>query len=167
MAQTETSAESDKGQTRTSSGQGGRVNIRNARNNTRDSSASTSRYYKRGIETFGAVLALKYDKLELKKYFDVFRVNLINYIKKGLTISKDILVLVQAMEDPKASFDTKNEPKDLNEAEDKSEVKKSYTGCKSKSLYWERGEICFKHENNLLHHMGTVYSSTRVSFEGK
>ena len=33
--------------------------------------------------------------------------------------------MVQDMEDPKASFDTKNEPKHLDETEAKSEVKKA------------------------------------------
>ena len=33
-------------------------------------------------------------------------------------------MLVQEIEDRKASFDTKNKPKDLNEAETNSEVKK-------------------------------------------
>ena len=35
-----------------------------------------------------------------------------------------VLVLVQYMEDPKASFDTKKEPKYLNKTETRSEVKK-------------------------------------------
>ena len=54
------------------------------------------------------MLALKYEKVELKKSFDMFRKKLINYTIKELKNTKDILVLVQGMEDPKASFDTKN-----------------------------------------------------------
>ena len=44
---------------------------------------------------------------------------------KHLKNAKDVLVLVKDMESLKASFDTKNEPKDLNESEAKSEVKKA------------------------------------------
>ena len=36
------------------------------------------RYYKGEIEEFGSVIVLKYQKIELKKYFDVFREKLIN-----------------------------------------------------------------------------------------
>ena len=49
---------------------------------------------------------------------------IINYTIKYLKNTEDVLVLVQEMEDTKDSFDTKNEPKDLNEAEANSEVKK-------------------------------------------
>ena len=70
--QTETSAESDKVYTRTSSVQVGRGDRGNSRNNTRCSSSRTIKYYKGWIEAFGDVLALKYEKVELNKSFDVF-----------------------------------------------------------------------------------------------
>ena len=50
---------------------------------------------------------------------------LINYTIKQLKNAKDVLVLVQDMEDSKASFDNKNEPKDLNKTQVESEVKTS------------------------------------------
>ena len=107
VAQTETSTESDNDSTRTSSEKGGYGDKENFRNNTRDSLASTSKYYKGVIEAFGAVLALNYDKVELNKSLDVFREKLINYTIEELKNAEDVLVLVQDMEDPKASFDTK------------------------------------------------------------
>ena len=79
-AKNETSAESDKGQTRTSVGRGVRGDRGNARNNIRASSTSTSKYYKGEIEAFGAVLALKHEHVDIKKPFDVFREKLINSI---------------------------------------------------------------------------------------
>ena len=42
---------------------------------------------------------------------------------KYLKNIEDVLVLLQDMEDPKASFGTKNEPKDVNETEAKYRVK--------------------------------------------
>ena len=63
VAQTKTSDESEKGQKIISAGRGGRRYRDNARNNTRYSSASTIKYYKGGVEDFGAVLALNYEKL--------------------------------------------------------------------------------------------------------
>ena len=73
MSQTETIAESENGKTRTPSGQGAIGQRGNARNDIRDSSESTIKYYKGGVEAFGYVLVLKYEKVELKKSFDVFR----------------------------------------------------------------------------------------------
>ena len=49
---------------------------------------------------------------------------MINYTIKYLNKDKDGLLLVQYIEDPKAPFDTNNEPKYLNETEAKSEFKK-------------------------------------------
>ena len=63
MAKTETSAESDKVQTRTSAGQGGRGCRGIVRKNTRDSLASTRKDYKEEIGAFVAVLTLKYEKV--------------------------------------------------------------------------------------------------------
>ena len=63
VAYTETSAESDKRQIRTSAGRVGRGDRVNTRNNTRAFSASTSKYYKGEIEVFGSVLALKNEKV--------------------------------------------------------------------------------------------------------
>ena len=75
MAYTKTSTKYGKGQTSTSSVQGGPGDRGNTRNNTRNSTASTKKYYKCEIVAFGAVLALKYEKVELLKSFDVFRAN--------------------------------------------------------------------------------------------
>ena len=73
----------------------------------------------------GYVLKLKYEKVELNKSFDVSRKKIINYTIKDLNNAKYFLLLVQDMEDPKTSFDTKNELKDLNENEPKSKIKKA------------------------------------------
>ena len=82
VAQTKTSSGSDKVQKRTSSGREGRGYRVNARNNTRYSSASTNKNYKGVIEAFGDLITMKYEKLELKKFLDVFRGKLINYTEK-------------------------------------------------------------------------------------
>ena len=86
------------------------------------------------------MIDLKYEKVELKKSFDVFRRKSINYTIKVLKSTKDVLVLVQDMDEPKASLDTKNETKDLNETEDKSEVKKAILATRVRQ-YIEREEI--------------------------
>ena len=136
-AKNETSAESDKGQTRTSVGRGVRGDRGNARNKTRDFSTSTSKYYRGDIEAFGNVFTLKYEKVELNKSFDVFREKLIIYTIKELNNSEYVIMLLQDTEDPNASFNTKNEPKYLIEAEYKSEVKKDVLAARVRQ-YIER-----------------------------
>ena len=61
MAQTETSTESENCQTRNQAEEAVGTE-ENSRNNTRDSAASTNKYYKGEIEVFVSVLALKYEK---------------------------------------------------------------------------------------------------------
>ena len=52
------------------------------------------------------MLALKYEKVELKESFDVFREMIINYTVKELKNDRDVLVLLQDMEYPKSYLDT-------------------------------------------------------------
>ena len=82
MDHTKTGTESDKGQTSKSPGRRGRGDRGKSRNNTRNSAASTNKDYKGGIEEFGDVIMLKYEKVQLNKYFDVFREVLISYTDK-------------------------------------------------------------------------------------
>ena len=66
------------------------------------------------------MLALKYEQVDFKKSFDVFRKKIVNYTETELKNAKDVLKLVQDMKYPKGYFDTKNDPKYLNEADSKS-----------------------------------------------
>ena len=120
--------------------QGGCGDRGNARNKNIDSSETIKKYYKEEIEAFGAVLALKYEKVYLKKYSDVFREKLITYTMKQLKNAEDVLMLVQGMEYPKDSFDTKKEPNDLNEYEANYEVKKAIMAARVRH-YIEREKI--------------------------
>ena len=63
VAQTKTSTESEKVHTIILSVIGSCGYRINTSNNTRDSAAITSKYYKGKIESFGAVLELKYEKV--------------------------------------------------------------------------------------------------------
>ena len=67
---------------------------------------------------------MKYERVELNKSFGLLSLNIISYTIKELNNAEDVLVLVQDMEYPKAYFGTKNEPKYLNKAGSKYEVKK-------------------------------------------
>ena len=84
----------------------------------------------------------------MKKSFDVFREKIINYTIKELNNAEDVLVLVQDINDPKASFDTKNEQKYLNETEAKSEFKKAILATKLRQ-YIERDLILVSNMNNI------------------
>ena len=68
---------------------------------------------------------LNYEKVELNKSSDMFGGKLINYTIKELNNFGYVLVLLQDMEYKKDYFETKNEPKYLNEPEAKSEFKKA------------------------------------------
>ena len=47
------------------------------------------------------MLVLRYDKEELKKLFDVFRENLINYVIKEINNNEDVLMLIKDLKDLK------------------------------------------------------------------
>ena len=68
-----TSSKYEKGKKKMSLGRGSRGDRGNARNNTRYSAEHTYKDYKGETEAFVALLTLKYEKVELKKYFGVFR----------------------------------------------------------------------------------------------
>ena len=78
----------------------------------------------------------------------MFRRKLINYTIKWLKNAKNVLVLVQDMEDPMASFETKNEPKDLYETESKSEFKKYVLATRVRH-YIERESILVSNMNKM------------------
>ena len=66
VTQTKIRTESQKNYTRTSSGRGGRgdrANRGNVRNNIRDSTEITKKYYRGEIEAFGYMIALNDEKL--------------------------------------------------------------------------------------------------------
>ena len=55
---------------------------KNSSSNAANTTSTANKYYKEIIKMFGAVLASRYEKLELNKSFDIFRENLINYMIK-------------------------------------------------------------------------------------
>ena len=63
VAQTKTITESYKGLASPLSGRGGCGDRGNSKNNSINSAASTSKYYRGEIEACGYVLALKYEKV--------------------------------------------------------------------------------------------------------
>ena len=76
-------------------------------------------------------------------------------------------MLVIDVEDPKDSFDTKNQPKHLNETEATYEVNKAILYARVRH-YIERGGIMVSNINKICGIIwGTVYAGSKVSFEGK
>ena len=71
------------------------------------------------------MFALRYKKVELKKYFVVFREKLISYRNKELKNSEDILMVIQHLVDPKSSLNANNEPTDPTTYDARSEAKKA------------------------------------------
>ena len=94
------------------------------------------------------MLALRYKKVELNKFFDVFRENLINYTIKELNNTEYVIVIIQDLMDPKASFDAINEPKYLTPYDSKSEAKKAIPDSILRQ-YTEREAIFVSNMNNI------------------
>ena len=69
--------------------------------------------FKGESETLGAVLVLRYKRIELGNSFDIFHRKLINYAIKEINKSEDVMMIIQYLKDPKSLFDFKNKPKDL------------------------------------------------------
>ena len=61
----------------------------------------TNKSFKGEIKTFGVVLILRYEKIDLSNYFDVFYKKRINYTSKEVKNAEDVLMLVQYLKDPK------------------------------------------------------------------
>ena len=120
----------------------------NSRNNTRKYSSSTKFFYKGEIESLGYVLALKYEKVELDKSFDVFRGKIINYTIKYLNNAQDIIALIQDMEDPKAFLNAKTEPNYLDETEAKYEINKAILTARVRH-YFKREAIVVSNMKNM------------------
>ena len=106
--------------------QGERVTTRNnARSNAANTTSTANKEYKGETKAFVAVIASRYETLELKKSFGVFREKLINYTLKEPKNAEDYLMLIQDLVDPKTSFDAKNERKYITSYKEKSVVNKS------------------------------------------
>ena len=102
-------------------GQQGDNKIKNGESAT----TSTANTYFRGeIETFGAVLTLRYERVDLNKSFKVFRKRLINYAIKEIKNSEDIMMLIQDLKYPKSLLSFNNKTKDLTLEEERLDVNK-------------------------------------------
>ena len=66
----------------------------------------------------------KYEKVDLKKSFGVFRENIINYNIKEINNDEDILMLIEYLKKPKSLLNFKKNPKDLAIYEANSEFNK-------------------------------------------
>ena len=70
-------------------------------------------YFKGKIDTFEAVLVLRYEKIDLNNYFNVFCKKLINYAITEINNAEDFLIIIQDLKEPKSSFRYNNNTKDL------------------------------------------------------
>ena len=89
----------------------------------------------------GALIAIRYKKVELKNYFGVFQEKSINYTIIELKNGEDVLVLIQDLVVPKYSFEANNEPKDLTPDKARSEVKKSILSSKVRHFFEREAKI--------------------------
>ena len=87
---------------------------------------------------FGAVLAVRYENVELNKAFDVFQEKIINYVIKEPKNAEGVLMLTQDLVDTKYYFDVRNEPKVLTIDVSRSEAKKEILAARVRQyIYME------------------------------
>ena len=71
------------------------------------------------------MITLRYNRVDLKNHFDIFRKKLIDCAIKGTNNSEYIMMLMQDLKYPKYLFDFNNNPRELTAEEAKSEVNKA------------------------------------------
>ena len=103
--------------------------------------STANTYFKGEIETFGAVLALRYGRVDLKNYFDVFHEKLINYTIKEINNAEVVLMLIQDLMYPKSLVYFKNKPNDPTIEEAKSEVNKAILAARVRQYIEQEARI--------------------------
>ena len=76
---------------------------------------SNPKTYQGAISDIGAVLALRHEKLDQKKQFQVFMEKVGTYVLSNLEDGGDVMPLFRRLEDPTISFDKKRKPKSLTD----------------------------------------------------
>ena len=71
------------------------------------------------------MISFIYKKVDLKKSFDVFQENIIDYAIKELDNTKYVIMLIQTLVDTKSSLGANNEPNEPTLYEERSEAKKA------------------------------------------
>ena len=113
-----------------------------------DATRITNKYFKIEIGTFGEVLALRYERVDLNKSFDIFREKLINYAIKEIKNAEDVLMLIQDMKDPKSLFNLRNNPKDMTAEESNSELNKEILAARVRH-YTKQEARLYSNMNNI------------------
>ena len=71
--------------------------------------------YQGAISDIGAILALRHEKLDHKKQFQVFMEKVGTYVLSNLKDGGDVMPLFRRLENPTTSFDKKRKPKSLTD----------------------------------------------------
>ena len=112
------------------------------------STSTSNKFFKGVIETFGEVIALRYNRVDLNKYFDVFCEKIINYSIKEINNDEGVLVLIKGLKEPKSLFAFNNNTKDLTAEEEKSEVNKTIMSVRVRQ-YIKREARLYSNMNNI------------------
>ena len=105
-------------------------NRRNNNNNNNNSRSSTTvqlsnpKNYEGSIAEIGAILALKFEKLDKKVQFQVFIDKVSNYVYSNIKNGGDLIPLFKDMVDPETKFKSKRKPIKLDEAQKDDELEK-------------------------------------------
>ena len=102
-------------------------NNNNNNNNARSSTTiqlSNPKNYEGSIAEIGAILALKFEKLDKKAQFQVFVDKVSNYVYSNVKNGGDLIPLFKDMVDPEGNFKLKRKPIKLAEDQKYDELEK-------------------------------------------
>ena len=124
-------------------------NNNNRRQDRNQVQLSNPKNYEGNIPEIGAILALKYEKLDKKAQFQTFIEKALNYAISNYKDGGDIAPLLQDLVDPLPEFERKRKPKSLTDEQKKDTV--------NLDIYKERVKIYVSREMNLTRNIEKMY----------
>jgi hypothetical protein len=125
---------------------------RQGRQNTRGTPtlSTVNRTFEGAEPGVGAVLGLRYEKIDKKVTYEVFREKMSNYIERTMKYGDDVVCIIKEYEDPLEAFESNNMPEELSESDKKKSVKVA--------IQQQRIKLYVSKEADLVHNIQAIYS---------
>jgi hypothetical protein len=148
----DTSGDANGNQVPASRNNQGNQSTRQGRSNTRGTPTmnTANRNFEGAEPGVGAVLGLRYEKIDKKVTFEIFREKMSNYIERTMKYGDDVACIIKSYEDPLESFETNNMPSELSEEDKKKSVKVA--------IQQQRIKLYVSKESDLVQNIQAIYS---------
>jgi hypothetical protein len=125
---------------------------RQGRQNTRGTPtmSSANKNFEGAEPGVGAVLGLRYEKIDKKVTYEVFREKMSNYIERTMKYGDDVVCLIKDYEDPIESFEMNNMPEELSASDKENSVKVA--------IQQQRIKLYVSKEADLINNVQAIYS---------